>query len=73
MLTIIGLGVLVVIICDLDHHSLAAAVSQLSLCQQQCDSQLGCCVSSAALLGLDEHKKRREGVKHGDCLIFFPL
>lgn len=80
MLTIIGLGMLVITVCDLGHHSLAAAAAaagaaaaeaRLSRCRQRRDSQPGCSVSSAAVPGLDGHKKRRGRVKHWDCLIFF--
>lgn len=58
--TIIGLGMLAITICDLGHRSLAVAAAQGSLCQQRCDSQPGCCVSGAAVPGLDKHKKRKE-------------
>lgn len=73
VLKIIGLGMTVIIICDLGHRSLGAAVAAaalLFLCQQLRDSQTGGCVSRAVVPGLDGSKKR-EGVKHWDCLIFF--
>lgn len=63
VLTIIGLGMIAITIRDLGHHSLAAAVAaaaRLSFCQQLCDSQPGCCVSSPAVPGLGGSEKRRE-------------
>lgn len=66
----LGLGMTVITVCDLGHHSLAAA-ARASLCHLRRDSQPGCCVSAAVVLGLEGSKKRRERVKHWDRLIFF--
>lgn len=73
VLKIIGLGRTVIIICDLGHRSLGAAVAAAALLflgRQLRDSQTGGCVSRAAVPGLDGSQKR-EGVKHWDCLICF--
>lgn len=55
----IGLGTIVITICDLGHHSLGAA-APMFLCQQPRDFQPVCCVSAAVVPGLDRSKKRRE-------------
>lgn len=68
----IGLGTIVITVCDLGHHSLAAA-APMFLCQQPCDFQPVCCVSAAVVPGLDRSKKRRERVKHRVGLTFFPV
>ena len=68
VLTMIGVGMAVIRVCDLGHHSLAAA--RASLCHLRRDSQPGYCVSAAVVAGLDGSKKRRDGVKHRDRLIF---
>lgn len=68
----IGLGTIVIAICDLGHHSLGAA-APIFLCQQPRDFQPVCCVSAAVVPGLDRSKKRRERVKHWVYLIFFPV
>lgn len=55
----IGLGTIVIAICDLGHHSLWAA-APIFLCQQPRDFQPVCCVSAAVVPGLDRSKKKRE-------------
>lgn len=70
-----GLGMRVITICDLGHRSLAAAVAAalVSFCQQRCDSQPGCCVSAAAVPGLDRAKRAERELSKGLLHFFSPF
>lgn len=68
----IGLGTIVIAICDLGHHSLGAA-APIFLCQQPRDFQPVCCVSAAVVPGLDRSKKRRERELSTGLPHFFPV
>lgn len=55
-----GLGMVVITICDLDPAAAVAAAARLFLRQELRDSQPGWCVSTAAVPGLDRSKKGEE-------------